>query len=184
MVHCFSSSNSFRGVALEENLEELKTLFVQSRNNLGKRLRFINSNVWLVERKVFHLRPLLVSGGTSDLENLVELVLLALSLEERLLVDEFSKDASNRPNVNRGRILLRSHQNVGSSVPKSHHFMSVVLDGDTECPSESEISKLENGVVGDEQVLRLEISVENSILMTMSNSIEKLIEVRFDDLHI
>jgi len=62
--------------------------------------------------------------------------------------------------------MLLAQKNFWASVPKSDDLMCVSFDWEAKCPSQTEISKLANGsIIADEQVLWLQVSVKNPILM-------------------
>lgn len=53
--------------------------------------------------------------------------------------------------------------------------MSVSFDGETECSCEAKVSKLDLGACGvDQEILGLQISVENTMLMEVNESMEDL----------
>lgn len=54
--------------------------------------------------------------------------------------------------------------------------MSEVLNRDAKGSGETEISKLENTLSVDKQVLGLEISVEDLMLVALCNSIKQLVQ--------
>lgn len=62
--------------------------------------------------------------------------------------------------------------------------MSVVLNRDSEGSRQSKICKLKNAILGDEEVLRLQVSVKNPVLVTMSNPVQKLVQKRFHCCHV
>jgi hypothetical protein len=62
--------------------------------------------------------------------------------------------------------MLLAQKNFWASVPKSDDLMSVSFNWEAKCSGQTEISKLTNGsIITDEQVLWLQVSVENPILM-------------------
>ena len=56
--------------------------------------------------------------------------------------------------------------------------MSKVLHGDTEGASKTEIGQFEDTLSVDEQVLRLEITMEDLVLVTLGNTIQQLVQER------
>lgn len=61
--------------------------------------------------------------GAEELEDLVDLVDLAVALEERSAEEELSEDASNRPYVHRERVILVSEKDFRCTVPQCLDFM-------------------------------------------------------------
>lgn len=58
--------------------------------------------------------------------------------------------------------------------------MSVNSDGDSESPSETEVCDLDGTALVNQQVLRLQISMKNTTLMTEQNSLKDLVGVALD----
>lgn len=52
--------------------------------------------------------------------------------------------------------------------------MGVGSQGDTECPSETEISQLQVALDVNKQVLRLQITVQNAVAVAVANTLHKL----------
>ena len=106
MKHGVLCGNPLSGVALEHLIEQVDAEFVQPWHHLCEGLRLILRIIWFVEGKVLHLRPCLESRGASALENLHKLVLFVLPGEEWSAGHELCEDAANRPNIDRGVIVL------------------------------------------------------------------------------
>ena len=112
----------------------------------------------LSERELLVVGPNLLAGSAEQLEYLVQLVLLALAAEQRRHVDEFSKDAADRPDVDVRRVLLLPEQELGGSVPECDDNGRVVLQGRPVLSRQAEVSHLQDAAVAQEDVGRLEIS--------------------------
>ena len=56
--------------------------------------------------------------------------------------------------------------------------MRIRFDGQTEGPSEPEISELDDSVLVNEQILRFEVAVEDAVRVAVENALEDLVEVR------
>ena len=113
-------------------------------------LLFILREVSLVASKIRDASPLVRARRSSYLKDLQELILFVLPWEKRSLGNDLRKDAPDRPDVDGGVVVLRSHQDVGGSVPEGHDLVREVLDRDTESASQSKICELENMVLVDQ----------------------------------
>ncbi len=78
---------------------------------------------------------------SEDLEDLVD---FRVAHEQRLLLNEFSENASNRPHVHWERVLLLTKENFRSSVPKSFNLVSQSLNGNAEGSCKTEVSEFDD----------------------------------------
>ena len=67
------------------------------------------------------------SQDSEDFPNLVELVLTA---EQWSFGCQLGKDAANRPDVDRGSVLIHLKKQLGCSVVQGYDIFGVRLDGD------------------------------------------------------
>ena len=79
-----------------------------------------------------------------ELENLEDLIDLAVSTEERFLFSELGEDAANSPDINSETILFLSEQNFGCSIPECLNLMSESLDGKGKGACKSKVSNFES----------------------------------------
>lgn len=115
-----------------------------------------------------------------ELEDLEDLINLAVSTEESLLLSQFSEDASNGPNIDSQTVLLLAEQNFGCPVPKSLNLMGEGLDGQTEGTGKSKVSNLEVSLTIDEKVLRFEVSVDDASGVAVVDAVDELEEEELD----
>ena len=115
-----------------------------------------------------------------ELENLKDLVDLAVSAEERLLLGQFSEDAADCPDVNSQTVLLLAQQNFGGTVPEGFDFVSEGLDGKGEGAGESKVCDFESASSVDEEILGLEISVDDPPGVAVVDAIAELVEEELD----
>ena len=115
-------------------------------------------------RQLEGVRPVAFVGRAEGLEDLENLIDLTVAHEQRPLLSHLSKDAASRPEVNAEGVVLLAEQDLGAAVPESNHLVSVRFDGKPERSRKSEVGQL-NGlsVVANQQVLRLQVSVENAV---------------------
>jgi len=74
-----------------------------------------------------------------ELENLENLINFRITSEQGLFLNQFSKNASNSPNINTKTVLFLSQQYFWSSVPECFNLMSKCFDWDSESSGQSEI---------------------------------------------
>jgi hypothetical protein len=65
------------------------------------------------------------------LEDLEDLVDLAIAAEERFLLDEFGEDAADGPDVHSQTVLPLSQEDLRRAVPEGLDLMREGLNGDT-----------------------------------------------------
>ena len=71
-------------------------------------------------------------------------------------------------------------KNFWCSVPESNNFMGVSFDRKTKGSSKTEVSKLDISIVVDQEILRFEISVHDSVSMAVGCTLEDLVGKLFD----
>lgn len=130
---------------------------------------------WLEIRKLKGLRPIVLVRSSLNLENLENLVDFWISSEKSFSLSHLSENATNGPNINRCWVLFLTEKNFRSSVPKGNYFMSISFHWETKGSCETEISKLNVAVLINQEILRLKISVHNSVSVAISSSLQNLI---------
>jgi hypothetical protein len=96
-------------------------------------------------------------------------------MEERTLLGHFSEYASDGPDVDGGRVTLTAEENLWRSVPQRDNLMRVHTDGDSERSGESEICQFDDTIGVNEQILRFQISMQDSCLVTKKNCLQDLV---------
>lgn len=81
-----------------------------------------------------------------------------LSSPDRISLNHRYDHVTCGPDIHHRRVLLLVEQNLGSSVPQSHHLMCQRSDRKREGPSETEVAQLQHLVFPKEDVLRLQIA--------------------------
>ena len=100
-------------------------------------------------RQLQRCGPVALIRGALDLEDFEYLVDFRVAREKRLSLSHLSKDAADRPNVDRSGILLLAEEDLGSSVPKGHNLVSVGLDRQAEGARQTEICEFDVAVLID-----------------------------------
>ena len=120
-------------------------------------------------------RPLVQVRGASDLKDLRQLVTVVYTSEKRLSVYDFSKDASDGPYIYRRGVVLGTKEDVRGTVPQSDDLVREVLHWDAKGASQTEISQFQKALAIDEQILRLQISMQHLVSMALLYSIQQLV---------
>lgn len=104
-----------------------------------------------------------------------------LCLEQNATAQELAENATNRPNINRGRVMSRTHQDFRCSIVLRNHFLSHVfwlvrfLDA-----CQAEIANLQHAIAVHEQVARLDVAMQNACWVQILETTKNLIEKHFD----
>ncbi|KAH3671021.1 hypothetical protein OGAPHI_000732 [Ogataea philodendri] len=113
-------------------------------------------------------------------EDLEQLVFVRRAGEKRLARVHFGHDAACGPHVDGRGVASRAEQHVRRTVPQSDHLVGERVDRNTIRSSKSKIPELELAFAADEQILRLEVSVQHSVVVTEHDSSEQLEHERLD----
>lgn len=112
------------------------------------------------------IRPVVLVRCTKNFEYFEDLVNFAVTHEERLPLHHLSENTSRRPQINTQCIRFLAKKNLRTPVPKSNYFVRVSLNRKTKSAGKSEVSQFNVlATCVDQQVLRLQISVENAVLV-------------------
>lgn len=101
----------------------------------------------------------IIRGGAEELGDDGELVDVILSREKRLALKHLSENATSTPDINFNVVFLPGEHNLGSSVVSCRNIASHlgVLDS-----GKTEVADLQIAVFVDENVARLEVTVDNT----------------------
>jgi len=102
--------------------------------------------------------PRLLGSRAHDLENLVDLIDLAIPREEWPLGHHLGHNGPHGPQVHGQRVSLGAQQDLRGAVPEGHHLVCEGTDGGHEGASQAEIRQFELSVTRDQEVLGLEIT--------------------------
>lgn len=103
------------------------------------------------------------------------MILVGRPGEQRTAGIQFCHDTSGRPDINARVIRSAAQQHVRSTIPQCHHFVREGVDRDAESTGQTEVAQLELPLLINEEILRLEVSMENPILMTKGDALEELV---------
>mmetsp|Transcript_17223 Transcript_17223/g.48053 ORF Transcript_17223/g.48053 Transcript_17223/m.48053 type:complete len:299 (+) Transcript_17223:627-1523(+) len=134
-----------------------------------------------VIRQLAHAGPDSLVWCTHDLEHVEQLSDLVVTGKQRAPADHLCKDAANGPHVDRCGVVLCTQQNLRGAVPQGDHLVRVGSHRDTKGSCQAKVSELQYvPLTVDEQVLRLQVTVEDAVSVTVGNPADHLEKVIFD----
>ena len=116
--------------------------------------------------------------GSQNIMDFVDLVKLVSSREEGEERKDFKENAAHSPNVHFVAVVAVSQKTLRGSIPSSRDILSKRGLGIN--PSAGAKVSQFNGVVEKEDVLRFDVSMEDTISMHVVNGLHKLIDIEFD----
>ena len=120
----------------------------------------------LVLREGGDARPRALGRGAHEAEDLLELVFVCGTWKEWPAAVHFGHDAAGGPDVDAGVVGAGAKEDVRGAVPERHHFVAEGVDRDAESSRQAEIRELELPLVVDEEVLRFEIAMQDTVFVT------------------
>lgn len=121
--------------------------------------------------------PVVLVGSAQHFENFENLVDFGVPHEEGSSLHHLSENAAGGPQVNAKTVCLLAEQNFGTTVPQCDDFVSVSLNRQAERSRQTEVCQLDVEAGGvDEQVLRLEVAVENAVLVQVDERLQNLVQ--------
>jgi hypothetical protein len=108
------------------------------------------------------------------------LVFVGCSGEEGTSSVHLCHDTTCRPDVNAGVVGAAAEENIRGSIPEGYDLVGECVDGYSEGSGETKIGEFELAFVVDEEILRLEIAVEDSVRVAEVDALEELVHEGFD----
>lgn len=109
--------------------------------------------------------------------DLVDLVKLIVSWEERVQGYNFEEHAAYPPNIHLVAVVPIGKQTLWSSIPPRAYVLCVRLLT-VDASTTAEVGELD-AVVHDEDILRFNVSVENTVFVHMVNGLQQLKHIVF-----
>ena len=108
-------------------------------------------------------------------EDLLELVFVCGAGEEGPAGVHFRHYAPRRPDIDAGVVGSGAEEHVGGAVPEGDNFVGEGVDGDPKGAGETKVGEFELAFVIDQEVLRFEVAVEDTVVVAEGNALEKLV---------
>lgn len=180
MLKSLCGRNAKLWTKLEHSAQQLKADRINLWKNVAQVLSCVDREVGLVLGKLGDTRPRTLRRSAHETENLLQLVFIGGSREQGTTGIHLSHDATSRPNVDRGVVSARAQQDVRGTVPECDDLVTESVDGNAESACKTKVSELELTLVVDQQVLRLEIAMEDSVIMAEGDTAEQLVHEGLD----
>ena len=122
-------------------IEEVDSVGVQVQpiHNFFDGVRAPVRESWPIFLQLSHSWPGLLIWSSEDSENSIQLINIAVSLEQSFFSHHLSKDATYGPNIDGSRILNWAQEDFRRSVPKCHNFLGVRANWERKSSGQSEI---------------------------------------------
>ena len=173
-INALLRRRALRRVPVYARADEIQSLWTGVWNQLLQRRRLILRKPEPHPVRQLHpLRPRFTIGGSIHGADLINLILLAAAGEQRPQREQLGCDDADCEDIDRSVVVRRPEQHLGRSVPPRGYVIRVRWLG-SYLPRQSEIRQLDD-VVGDEEVLRLEVSVEVPVFVQIRDGLQNLI---------
>lgn len=182
MTECFLGGDTLAGVELKETLEEVDCLGRCFGNNtlkwdLGIPRKLLHINLRRNSRHALE-RPLIWCSNNPHDAN--QLIVVVFTAEEGDTGDHFGEDTAAGPDVDGGCVGTGAEKDVRCAVPECYNLIGEGVDGNTEGARKTKIAQLQLSLPIDQQILRFQIPMQHSILMTKRRPLQQLIHKALD----
>ena len=99
------------------------------------------------------------------------MVLVRRAGEQRAAGVHFRHDAPGGPDVDAGVVGPAAQEDVRRAIPQGDDLVGEGVDGDAERAGETEIRQLQLAFVVDQQVLGLEVSMQDAVLVAEGDAL-------------
>lgn len=155
-------------------LQEVDAWRVELGDDGGQVLLFPLGEGLLVVAHVLDLGPHLLGGRAEHLEDLEDLVDLRVAGEQGLALRHFGENAPDGPHVDARGVLLAAQEDLRRPVPERDHLVRVRPERHAERPGKPEVGDLQVPLLVDQQVLRLEVSVQHPVRVAVVDALHEL----------
>lgn len=165
---------------LEHPVQQVETQRVDLGKDETQIRRRIHVEVRLVLGELRDSGPRTLRRRAHQPEDLLELVLVRRSREQRTSGVELRHDTAGRPDINTSVVRATAQEDIRSAVPQGDHFVGEGVDRDAKRPRQSKVTQFQLSLLVDQQVLRFEIAMQDSILMAEGDAFEQLVHKGLD----
>mmetsp|Transcript_114435 Transcript_114435/g.363713 ORF Transcript_114435/g.363713 Transcript_114435/m.363713 type:complete len:318 (+) Transcript_114435:233-1186(+) len=135
-------------------------------------------------RQIHEAWPLLDRGRPQLLEDLEDGTDFRVACEQRKPRRHLCNSATDTPDVRSRSVVRATEEDLRGPVPNSDHLGRVIADEHGVGPREVEVRNLQSQLGVDEEVLRLQVTVQDPVGMTELDPIAQLVGQVLDDLGI
>ena len=144
---------------------------------------FLPQFYFTIEHEGIDVRPDVFRDRTAELADELQLLRLAVALQDRSLGPHLSHSTPSSPHVDRRAVVAFAEQQFRRTVPYGDDGGRVAVDGVrlvAEGSRQSEIGDLEDARLRDEDVGRLQVAVEYLVEMHKVETVEQLVHHLLD----
>ncbi len=170
MLQRIMGTDSQLGPQLQHSLQQINTARIDLREDLPQVLCSIHLEVLLVFGELGDPWPGAFRWSAHNAEDTDELVFVGGAGEERASGVHFCHDAAGGPDIDAGVVGAGAEEDVRGAVPEGYDFVGECVNGDSEGSGKTEICELQLAFEIDEEILRLQIAVQDSVGMTEVNA--------------
>lgn len=117
----------------------------------------VDVEVGLVFWELRDSRPRSFGWCAHETEDLLKLVFIGGTREERASCVHFCHDAASRPDIDARVIGSTTKEHIRGTIPQRYDFIGECIDGNTECAGKAEICQFQLAFGVDKEVLRFEV---------------------------
>lgn len=143
-------------------------------------LRRIHLECRLILGKLGDSRPSALSWSSHNAKDPHDLVLIRGSRKQGPSSVHLSHYTACRPYVDACIVSSTPKKNIWSTIPQCDDLIGKRVDRDSKSAGKTKVTKFQQSLAVDEKVLRLEVTMKNSILVTKVYPLEQLIHEAFD----
>ena len=166
MFQSLFGSDPLGRVDLQQFRQQIQSLLVQFGTDFRKGLsRVLLEFVGFPVREFNQSWVVCLVRRAHYFKDFLKLVTFVAPCKQGLQIADLSHDAPNAPHVDHSVVLLVAQEHVRRTVPQSHNLVGLVLHWDPTASGQSEVSQLEYLFLGNQQVLRFQVSVQNFLLV-------------------
>lgn len=159
----------------EHALQQIDTCFVQGGHAAFQRRAAPLGERGFVVGQTLDAGPDLIAGRAESPEDTEDLVDLRVTGEQRATHRHLGKDTAYAPHVDGRAVVTRTEKDLWSPIPQRDHLMGVGSQWDTESAGQAEIGQLQVALLVDQQILRFEIAMQNSMGVAEVNASDELV---------
>lgn len=175
VLQCIVRTDTHLGTQLQHPAQKVYAGSVDLGENVAEILSGVRVERLLVLGELREPRPCTLRRCAHDPEDANDLVLVGCAREQRPTGKHLCHDASGRPYVYACVVRPATQKNVGGAVPERHYLVGECVDRNTKSTSQTKVAEFEGTLVVDQKVLRLEIAVQDAVLVTEIDTLEQLV---------
>ena len=180
MSQRLAGTDAHLGPQLQHLAQQVQSKRVHLRQDRVQALRRKVVEVRLVLGKLADAGPGALRRRAHEAEDLLQLVVVGRAGKQRPARVHLCHDAAGGPDVDAGVVGAGAEQDVRGAVPQRDDLVGEGVDGDAERPRQPEICELELALCVDEQVLRLQVAVQYTVVVAEGDTAQQLLHEGLD----